>query len=101
VGHCCESGDLLTPAYNEPNVLAPRTLSRAAIGDLVVIDGAGAYCSSMSAKNYNSFPEAPEVIVRTDGDVRVIRRYENQYPPSMRMPNFLMQTSINGSNCSK
>jgi diaminopimelate decarboxylase len=27
----------------------------------MVIEGSGAYCSSMSTKNYNSFPEAPEV----------------------------------------
>ena len=31
-----------------------------AVGDLCVVDGAGAYCSSMSTKNYNSFPEAAE-----------------------------------------
>ena len=26
VGHCCESGDLLTPAPDEPETLAPRLL---------------------------------------------------------------------------
>lgn len=31
------------------------------VGDLVVVEGCGAYVSGMSAKNYNSFPEAPEV----------------------------------------
>ncbi len=74
MGHCCESGDLLTPAYGEPNVLSPRTILRASIGDLIVVDGAGAYCSSMSAKNYNSFPEAPEVLLTTAGEIKQIRR---------------------------
>lgn len=73
-GHCCESGDVLTPAPGEPEVLQPRTLAKAAAGDLLVIEGAGAYCSAMPAKNYNSFPEAPEVIRRTDGAFNLIRK---------------------------
>ena len=39
-----------------------------------MIGGAGAYCSSMSTKNYNSFPEAPEVLVHNDGKLSLIRR---------------------------
>ena len=74
VGHCCESGDLLTPALGEAEVLQPRTLTRATIGDLCIIEGAGAYCSAMNAKNYNSFPEAPEVLVDKDGQPQLIRR---------------------------
>ncbi|CAM9400044.1 unnamed protein product, partial [Ectocarpus fasciculatus] len=76
VRHCCESGDLMTPAAGEPNVIEPRLLSGPVrIGDLVCIDGAGAYCSSMSAKNYNSFPEAPEVIIRSKThQIDLIRR---------------------------
>ena len=63
VGHCCESGDLVTPSPDDPEALLPRKLSGdARIGDFIVVEGAGAYCSSMSTKNYNSFPEAPEVI---------------------------------------
>lgn len=31
------------------------------LGDLAVVEGCGAYVAGMSAKNYNSFPEAPEV----------------------------------------
>ncbi len=73
-GHCCESGDILTPAPGEPETLAPRPLVRAEIGDLFVIGGAGAYCSSMPAKNYNSFPESPEVMIENDGTLRQIRR---------------------------
>lgn len=74
VGHCCESGDILTPAPGEPETLAPRELIRAEIGDLLVIGGAGAYCASMPAKNYNSFPESPEVLIENDGSLRQIRK---------------------------
>jgi diaminopimelate decarboxylase len=74
VGHCCESGDLLTPAPGASETLRPRLLSAAAIGDLCVIEGAGAYCAGMSAKNYNSFPESPEVLLQNDGELRLIRR---------------------------
>lgn len=35
--------------------------------------GSGAYCSGMSSKNYNSFPEAPEVLVDKQGKVHLIR----------------------------
>ncbi len=74
VGHCCESGDILTPAPDEPEMLAARKLPEARIGDLCVIDGAGAYCSGMAAKNYNSFPEAAEVLLEPNGEARLIRR---------------------------
>jgi diaminopimelate decarboxylase len=74
VGHCCESGDILTPAPGDPEALAPRTLPKSSIGDFVLIGGAGAYCSAMSAKNYNSFPEAAEVLLGTGGEVRLIRK---------------------------
>ena len=63
VGHNCESGDLLTPAPGDAEVLRPRTLQRAEVGDLLVIGGTGAYCSSMAAHGYNSFPNATEILV--------------------------------------
>lgn len=63
VGHCCESGDLLTPAYGQPDVLAPRHLPLTKPGDLVLIGGVGAYCASMSARGYNGFPVAKEVMI--------------------------------------
>lgn len=74
VGHCCESGDLFTCAPGEPETLLERHLATAQIGDLVSIEAAGAYCASMSTKNYNSFPEAPEVLLEEDGQLRLIRR---------------------------
>ena len=73
VGHCCESGDLFSCAPDEPETLAERTLGAVTIGDLVVLEGSGAYCSGMSTKNYNSFPEAAEVMVGRDGGIHVIR----------------------------
>lgn len=74
VGHCCESGDILTPAPGDAEALSPRRLPAARPGDFALIGGAGAYCSAMSAKNYNSFPEAPEVLLEMDGSPRLIRR---------------------------
>lgn len=74
VGHCCESGDLITPAPDEPETLSTRTLTKARIGDLCVIEGAGAYCSSMSTSNYNAFPQAPEVLIDEAGELRLIRK---------------------------
>lgn len=72
-GHCCESGDILTPAPGDPEGLAPRRLPRARIGDTLVIEGAGAYAAGMSAKNYNAFPEAAEVLIDLNGEPRLIR----------------------------
>ena len=46
----------------------------AAAGDLVVIGGAGAYAAAMSAKNYNSFPEAPEILLDQKQQPHLIRR---------------------------
>ena len=52
----------------------PRRLPQAKIGDLFLIGGAGAYASGFSVKNYNSFPESPEVLVRESGELVLIRR---------------------------
>jgi diaminopimelate decarboxylase len=76
VGPCCESGDILTPAPGNPEALHPRRVPRPAIGDLVVVGGAGAYCAAMSTVNYNSYPQAPEVMLEPDGTLRLLRRRE-------------------------
>ncbi len=73
-GHCCESGDLLTPEPGNPEGLLPRTMIAATIGDYLVIEGAGAYCSGMSTKNYNSFPEATEILWEQNEQARLIRK---------------------------
>jgi diaminopimelate decarboxylase len=77
VGPCCESGDILTPAPGDPEALGPRTVPRPAIGDLVVIGGAGAYCAGMAMINYNSYPQAPEVMLEPDGSLRLLRRRQS------------------------
>lgn len=74
VGPCCESGDILTPASGDPEALAPRRVARPEIGDLVLIGGAGAYCAAMSTINYNSIPQAPEIMLEPDGELRLLRR---------------------------
>ena len=74
VGHCCESGDILTPAPADPEALAPRLMQKAEIGDICIIGGSGAYCSSMSPSNYNSYPASPEVMLLKNGKLRLIRR---------------------------
>ena len=77
VGHCCESGDLISCAPDEPGTLLPRELSQAEIGDILIIEGVGAYCSAMPAKNYNSFPEAAEVMLEEDKSFRLIRKRQD------------------------
>ncbi|MEO5627845.1 MAG: diaminopimelate decarboxylase [Candidatus Saccharimonadales bacterium] len=75
VGHCCESGDLLTPYPGDPEAIAERLLQKANIGDLMVIEAVGAYCAAMSAQNYNSFPLRSEVLKTVDGKfVEICRR---------------------------
>ncbi len=74
VGHCCESGDILTPEPGNPEGLQPRKLAETRAGDSIVIGGAGAYCASMSSKNYNSFPEAAEALLTREGDLELIRK---------------------------
>ena len=46
-------------------------------GDFAVLKGTGAYCSAMSLKNYNSFPEAAEVLLTSDECAVVIRKRQD------------------------
>jgi diaminopimelate decarboxylase len=46
---------------------------RAQIGDTLVVGGAGAYASGLAGKNYNSFPEAAEVLIDREGEATLIR----------------------------
>ena len=77
VGPCCESGDILTPAPGDPEALAPRRVPQPQIGDLVIVGGAGAYCAGMATINYNSYPQAPEVMLEADGSFRLLRRRQS------------------------
>jgi len=71
-GKCCESGDCQTLAPEGHSV--PRPMVQPEIGDLAVIGGAGAYCSSMSPFNYNSHTQIPEVLLTSGGDLQLIRK---------------------------
>jgi len=71
-GKCCESGDCQTLAPEGHSV--PRAMAEPAIGDLVVIGGTGAYCSSMAPYNYNSHTQAPEVLLTSGGELKLIRK---------------------------
>jgi diaminopimelate decarboxylase len=73
-GPCCESGDILTPAPGDPEGLAPRHVPTPSTSDLVVIGGVGAYCAAMATINYNSYPQAPEVMLEPDGTLRLLRK---------------------------
>ncbi len=73
VGHCCESGDILTPAPGDSEALSPRLMHRAAVGDYLVVEGAGAYCAAMATKHYNSFPASAEMLLQADGTLVLIR----------------------------
>jgi diaminopimelate decarboxylase len=71
-GKCCESGDCQT--LDAHGHIAPRPMADAAVGDHVIVGGAGAYVSAMTLVGYNSHPQAPEVLLRPDGTLRIIRQ---------------------------
>ncbi len=76
VWHCCESGDILTCKLYDQEVIEPIKLKKASIWDILVVDWVWAYNSSMSMKNYNSFPEAGELLMRSSGEIVEIRKRE-------------------------
>ena len=69
-GPLCESGDIFT--QEEGGFVSKRRLPLAAVGDLLVIEVAGAYGFVMGS-NYNSKPLAAEVLV-VDGAAHLVRR---------------------------
>jgi len=71
-GKCCESGDCQTLDMDGHAI--PRSMIEPKIGDFVVIGGVGAYCSSMSPYNYNSHPQAPELLYTKKGKLVEIRK---------------------------
>lgn len=73
VGICCESGDVLTVEPGQPECIKPRPILEAKIGDFLVIGRAGAYCASMAPGNYNSQVLHPEVLVRKNSELDLIR----------------------------
>jgi len=71
-GKCCESGDCQT--LDPDGHAVPRAMAEPKIGDLVIIGGVGAYCSSMSPYNYNSHPQIPELLYTQKGKLTLIRK---------------------------
>jgi diaminopimelate decarboxylase len=68
-GPLCESGDIFT--QTEGGFVCTRSLPNAEVGELLVIECAGAYGFVMSS-NYNSKPMAAEVLI-TDGQPHLVR----------------------------
>ncbi len=75
-GPLCESGDIFT--QEEGGFVSDRELPVAQVGDLLVIEAAGAYGFVMSS-NYNSKPFAAEVLVQDQKPqlVRARQTYED------------------------
>ncbi|MCD6450490.1 MAG: diaminopimelate decarboxylase, partial [Thermotogaceae bacterium] len=67
VGYLCETGDFIR---RDIEGKLPKE------GSLAVIKDIGAYGYSM-ASNYNSIPRPPEVLVREDGTIKLIRKNES------------------------
>ena len=69
-GPLCESGDIFT--QEEGGFVSTRSLPAAAVGELLVIERAGAYGFVMGS-NYNSKPLAAEVLI-DGGRAHLVRR---------------------------
>jgi len=72
-GPLCESGDIFT--QEEGGYVCTRELPAASVGELLVIERAGAYGFVMGS-NYNSKPLAAEVLVQ-NGAPQLIRRRQS------------------------
>lgn len=72
VGRCCESGD--SQSLDREGNIIPRVMANPEVGDYVIIGGTGAYCSAMSPHNYNSYIQSPELLLRHDGTLQIIRK---------------------------
>jgi diaminopimelate decarboxylase len=71
-GRCCENSDMQT--LTPDGYADPRAMAEPEIGDLCVIGGTGAYCSSMAPFNYNSHPQIPELLLTEAGEPELIRK---------------------------
>jgi diaminopimelate decarboxylase len=72
-GPLCESGDIFT--QSEGGFVSPRRLPEAEVGQLLVIECAGAYGFVMSS-NYNSRPMAAEVLIQ-QGKANLVRQRQS------------------------
>lgn len=73
-GHCCIAGDVFTPKVGNSEDIEPLTMMEASPGDFIVVERSGGYAASMSVKNFNSYPEAPEVLRTKEGEYVLIRQ---------------------------
>lgn len=73
-GHCCIAGDSFTPVPGNSEDFTPQLLSKTVIGDFIVIERTGGYASSMCLKNFNSYPEAAEVLRINKNNYVLIRK---------------------------
>ncbi len=71
VGRCCESGD--SQSLDSHGHIIPRIMANPRFDDYLVVGGSGAYVSSMTLANYNSYVKPPEILLRSNGDLHVIR----------------------------
>lgn len=69
-GPLCESGDIFT--QEDGGFVCSRRLPKSRVGDLLIIECAGAYGFVMSS-NYNSKPFAPEALIH-QGKLHVVRK---------------------------
>ncbi len=76
VGECCESSDILTCLPGKPASQRGEKIENLKIGDILVMGGAGAYCSGMSLGNYNSKTRIAEFLVLKNGKIKKIRKEE-------------------------
>ncbi|GBE20006.1 MAG TPA: diaminopimelate decarboxylase [Candidatus Pacearchaeota archaeon] len=75
VGKCCESGD--SQSLDNNGNIVPRIMADPKIGDYIVIGGCGAYCSSMTPFNYNSHRQVPEILLRENDELCLIRKRQS------------------------
>ncbi len=67
-------GDVVGPVCESSDALAKqRQLPEYGTGDLLTVASAGAYASSMGS-TYNMRPRSPEVLVKADGSIDLIKR---------------------------
>jgi len=78
VWHCCESWDIMTSKLYNSEEVEEIILPIANIWDIIIFEWTGAYNSSMSMKNYNSFPEAWELLIKSSGEIIEIRKREKE-----------------------
>ncbi|MBN1412834.1 MAG: diaminopimelate decarboxylase [Spirochaetales bacterium] len=74
-GRCCESGDTLT--LDDQHHIVERSMAEPEVDDFLVLGGCGAYCSTMTPFNYNSHTQIPEILLRKNGDLVLIRKAQD------------------------